>query len=185
MTESVFRGPPGEFMVEGRHVEGWDVFSSCEQYRYRLRYTWGDWALDGGLGCIGQNPSKANRHRTDPTVVRMIKRAMRAGYGGFEMMNAYARIETDSDKFWALPDPIRQGPVEADFHLHHAIQSCSAIVVAWGGDRRLADRMNFFAARLRQTGKPLLCLGYTKDGAPRHPSRLGYAVQLEPWGSAP
>lgn len=29
--------------------------------------------------------------------------------------------------------------------------------------------------------QPLLCLGKTKDGAPRHPSRLAYSTPLEAW----
>lgn len=164
------------FAIDGTAVVGWDLFSDDRRYRYRLRYIWDQ--TKPVLGCCGQNPSKATRSKTDGTVIRMIRRAMRGGYGGFEMMNLGAFVSTDPEGFFAAEDPI--GP-ECDQHLETGAQQCAGIVVAWGGDHRLTERAAAVERMLLRWQDGLLCLGRTATGAPRHPSRLGYAVQFERW----
>lgn len=56
-------------------------------------------------------------------------------------------------------------------------------IAAWGGHESVtAERVEHAGELLR--GREVLCLGRTKSGAPRHPSRLAYATPFETFWEA-
>ena len=91
------------------------------------------------------------------------------------MVNLFAYISSAPYKLRLASDPI--GP-ENDEYLARYLKVADRCLVAWGA---VAD-LPFMAERIRQV-TPLLpaeafCLGYTKKGWPRHPSRT--ALDLPP-----
>jgi len=157
------------------------VFSKDRVYRYRL------WRLLGfaytRVLFIMQNPSKAGAHESDMTVAKCCGVARRNEFDFVDVVNLYALVETDSDKF--LKAEGRAGP-RNDEAILYSLNRCAfrpgAIVcAAWGGNPDPA-RVKEVLAIARKAGiKEIYCLGTTKAGVPRHPSRLPYGRKFEVW----
>jgi hypothetical protein len=141
-------------------------FSPCRRYRYALFRTWGA-QREGAVMFVGLNPSTADETTNDPTVRRCIGFATRWGYGGLIMTNAFAYRATDPKEMKAAAEPV--GP-DTDEWLKRLAPQAAAIVVAWGvhGAHRERDK----AVLKVLEPWPLLCLGRTKAGQPRHPLML-------------
>lgn len=157
-------------------------FSPCKRYRYVLERPIGG---SGGVlvGCC-INPSKADAFDEDQTSRRWKYFARRANASRFLLGNLFAFCETHQDDLCAAYERGEDiiGP-ENDQVLRELAAQASTIVVAWGSPKWpfVRERIAVVTGILRARGLPLLCLGTTQDGSPRHPSRLGNAVQLEPW----
>jgi hypothetical protein len=147
------------------------LLSPCRTYRYIL---WRQWAEGNRVAFIGFNPSKADEQEDDATIRRCIGFARLWGYSGIVMLNLFAYRSTDP-KILGVHDPI--GP-ENDASLACAKRE-SLVVAAWGELGRNLDRTTKVLTAMRANGVKLHCLGRTSMGAPRHPVRLPYAVQLE------
>lgn len=160
------------------------TFSPCGRYRYQLTRQWhaGDpaWCVWWML-----NPSKASATESDLTVAKTIGFAQRWGFGGNIIVNMFALVSTNP-KIMALDhDPI--GP-DNDVHLWNILRapSVTRIVCAWGNlptgctDGPLWRRIDEWARHLKDDCRTV-CLGRTKNGEPRHPSRLGYNAEVEPF----
>lgn len=66
-------------------------------------------------------------------------------------------------------------------HLQDQIQRARFVVVGWGGFyRKLAGRP-FVEEIAAGAGVPLLCLGTTASGDPRHPLYVSGATNRQPW----
>jgi len=140
-------------------------FSPCRRYRYALFRTWEKRGLS--VMFVGLNPSTADETENDPTVRRCMGFAARWGYKGLIMANAFAYRATDPREMKAADDPV--GPDNDEWLRRLAFQA-GAIVIAWGvhGVHRGRD-----AEVLKVLEPwPLLCLGKTKGGQPRHPLML-------------
>ena len=149
------------------------VFSPCRTWRYVL---WRRWA-DGRMAAfIGLNPSTADEQEDDATIRRCIGFARRWQCSGFYMLNLFAYVATYPRDLRLAADPI--GP-ENDAALELYAGLADPLVAAWGGDGHELQRTRQVLSRLQAADVPLHCLGRTKDGAPRHPSRLAYAAELE------
>ena len=148
------------------HVRGHEdrsaYFSPCKQYRYALWRMWG--GITGYAMFVGLNPSTADATTDDRTVRRCIGFARAWGYSGLCMTNLFAFRATDPRIMQAEADPI--GP-DTDAWLCDTASQASLVVAAWGvhGVHRGRDRA---VLRLLE-GYPLMCLGLTRDGNPRHP----------------
>jgi len=157
-------------------TQGAAVFSPCRLYRYRLTRRWGD-----GPTCafIMLNPSTADEFQDDPTIRRCIGFARREGCGGLVIGNIFAFRAADPADMKAAPDPV--GP-ENDRHLIQImVETDGPAVAAWGAHGAFLDR----AAHVRRlTDVPLLCLGLTKAGAPRHPLYIRGDAPLIEWEEA-
>lgn len=153
------------------------IFSECEQFRYLLWREWRDLSAKPGtvLGC-GLNPSTATHLVLDPTMVRFIGFTKRLGYARFEMVNMYGFRSTNPKGLFSAADPI--GP-DNDRIIAERVAAATIVVVGWGAFPLAAAR----ARRLLElsAGKPLYCLGTTKDGWPRHPLYLRGNAELRPW----
>ena len=138
-------------------------FSECRTWRYALWRRW-DRQLSQVM-FIGLNPSTADETADDPTIRRCIRFAKDWGYGGLLMMNAFAFRATDPRDMKAAKNPIGPGNDEA---LKFRQTQVGLIVAAWGAhcspqrERAVCEII----------GRPIHCLGKTKDGRPKHPLYL-------------
>ena len=179
MTAVAHRGAPG--------VGGTATFSPCERYRYRLTRQWhaGEPAL---CAWWMLNPSKADAADNDLTIAKVCGFSQRWGFGGAVVVNMFALVSTNPKVMLTDDDPV--GP-DNDAHLRSVLRDMPAvarIVCAWGnlpwgakGPVTYWKRVDSWARELKHDRRSV-CLGRTKTlGEPRHPSRLGYATELEPF----
>ena len=165
-------------MITRSHVKGdapsSALYSDCETYRYALTRTWDK---DGKrLLYIMLNPSKATEVANDPTIERCERRARALGYGAFRACNIFAFRETDPAELRRATDPV--GP-ENDGVLLKSCGWADDILCAWGAHGDHLARGEAVATLLASTGRPLLCLGKTRAGHPRHPLYIGYGTRPE------
>lgn len=158
---------------EGHEKTSWAVYSACEKYRYRLRRYWNDGKR---IAFLMLNPSTATELKNDPTVERCERRARNLGYGGFEVINIFALRSTDPKGLYSSPDPVG---VRNDQAILDAITNCDSVLCAWGNHGALNDRGNIVRALISATDRPLMHLGITKIGQPKHPLYVSYTRQPE------
>lgn len=152
------------------------VYSGCEAYRYALTRVWG---AGPKLAFVLLNPSTASEVQNDPTVERCERRARAMGFGGFRVVNIFAYRATDPRQMRAQADPV--GP-RNDAALREALIWADQVICGWGGHGAHLGRGAAVEALLRAGVGPLFHLGLTKDGQPKHPLYIGYAVQPQVWG---
>ena len=147
------------------------LLSADNKYRFRLGRAWGP----APYACfIMLNPSIADASVDDPTIRSCIRLAKAWGRGGFEVVNLFALRTTNPQELYHADDPI--GP-DNDAHILAAVMWRSPVVVAWGMRGVFMNRDRAVLDLLR--GIPLLCLGRTKTGAPRHPLYTRTCIELE------
>ncbi len=167
-------------MIERRFQKGdaasHATYSDCERYRYALTRVW-DVAGSKAL-FVMLNPSTATEAQNDPTVERCERRARALGHGAFRVCNIFAWRDTDPKAMRAAAEPV--GP-ENDTAIREGCLWADAIICAWGTHGAHLDRGAAVETLMRATGLPLAHLGLTKDGHPKHPLYIGYAVQPVAW----
>lgn len=162
-------------------------FSSDGIYRYRLSRAWAP--IGPRVVVIGYNPSTADALVDDQTIRRLRQLLAANGYSGFEIVNLYAFRATDPKALDAIADPVGPGNDDA---IAEAMANTTIAVIAWGaiGTTAPADgswkppdapvrRRRWVLEQARRCNVAPLCFGFTKDGAPRHPSRLPRTAKLE------
>jgi len=152
------------------------VLSPCGRYRYRL-----DRSVDllgrGTVGFCLHNPSTADADVDDPTTIRCIGFARAFGAARLVIVNPWAGRATRPRDLWAMADPV--GPDNARYVAEAAAEiavSCGFMVAGWGAvtpparlQDEVGDRLAFVAMILRASACPVLALGVTRNGSPRHP----------------
>lgn len=135
------------------------------------------------------NPSTADEANDDLTVKKCIGFTKRWGFGGVVVVNLFSyRATNPKDLFrWAEEwsgigsDPINEASILL------AATGCDRVIVAWGAQngahfnaavRRTVDILEASGSSSGIACRRLFCLGTTKDGHPRHPSRIAYATEL-------
>ena len=162
-------------MTAGAIRRGAEI-SPCGKYRYALWRIWDE--TEPLVLFVGLNPSTADATQDDPTLRSCIRLASRWGYGGLYMTNLFAYRSTDPTQIEQVDDPI--GP-ENDRWIKRLLEYVSEIVVCWGGikQRKHLDRDKLV---LELLGDRVMCLGLTKDKAPRHPLFLkAEETELQPF----
>lgn len=165
-----------------RHVQGGGpsttgtaTLSLDGRYRYDLTRRWADGPR---VVWVMLNPSTADAEADDHTVRCCIGFSQRLGYGALTVVNLYALRATDPEELGRADDPIGPSNVAyLDLHLTAA----PMVIAAWGAHpwaSKVADV-------LMGGHRPLHCLGVTRDGSPRHPSRLRADAQLQEWEPPP
>ena len=124
------------------------------------------------------NPSKATEVANDPTVGRCEARAKALGFGAFMVTNLFSLRETDPHKMRRHKAPEGDG---TDHALLEGAAWADMTIAAWGVHGVHRDRHSQVTALFGAAGRPLHCLGLTKDGHPRHPLYLPYSAQPVPW----
>lgn len=173
----------------GRYVDSGAHFSAGGEHRLLL---WREWDHEGGVRMQGGvlwvclNPSDAGAHRDDLTVAKAVgfsKQAFAAKR--IELVNLFTYISTD---------PRGLGAVDRGRRVHHALDALEMavkrltpsdhIVAAWGDIARSDGPSLRHAETVLRIlcGRDMVwCLGTTKSGQPRRPSRLGYDTPMEPY----
>lgn len=149
------------------------TFSPCRTWRYRL---WRQWGSGPTFVVIGLNPSTADETQDDPTIRRCIGFARREGCGRLEMLNLFGYRSPYPDDLYGQDDPV--GPDNDDTILTVA-QTASVVVAAWGAEKIARERAREVQLSLAAVGVPVLCLGRTAGGSPRHPLYLRSETALE------
>ena len=142
-------------------LRGTETVSADQAYRYLLTRRSGD---GPSMTWIGLNPSTADARSDDPTVRRLIGFARREGCEAICVLNLFALRSADPRCLLSSPDPVGR---DNDGYLRERTRAASFVVAAWGARGVLNGRSRDVRAML--AGVPLLCLGVTSGGEPRHP----------------
>lgn len=179
MSESSFNG---RFKLA---MQGWDErsanFSTDRRYRYTLSRAW---APDGRRALvIGHNPSTADALKDDQTIRRLRQLLRDHDFTGFTIVNLFAWRSTDPAALVRLSiiEGIDVVGRDNDSEIRAELRFTDAVVAAWGGStwKEFHARVKFVRALVGLSGRTLYCFGRTKEGAPRHPSRLPRSAKLE------
>ncbi len=152
------------------------TFSKDHNRRFDLVRDWRDepGTPDKTLLVTGLNPSKAGAIRNDPTVRKTVGFARRWGYGRVVLVNLNPIISTDP---WALPSWCGLDP-ENQETISRWVAVTDLVVIAWGSQPQALLRTIAFPdlvyAFRKLAPEKLYCIGTTKNGNPRHPSRAPY-----------
>ncbi len=135
--------------------------SPCGTYRYYLAR---EWDRERPTCCfIMLNPSTADATVDDPTIRRCIGFAKSWCFGKVVVLNLFAYRATDP-KALGCGD-LFVGPMNDEW-LRVNGSTADLVVAAWGAHPIAKARVDDV---LRLIPRPLMCLGRTKDGSPRHP----------------
>ena len=157
------------------------IISPCGLYRYRLERTVG---MDGPVyAFFGVNPSTADASQDDATVRKWIGFTKKWGGSRFIVGNVFAYRSTDVKALATVDDAF--GDAIGD-HTTEIINDADILVPCWGDTGKVPPKLQFafdvLMDALVSSGKPVMHLGLTKGGAPKHPLMLGYATPLIPLG---
>lgn len=164
----------GQLPLDIPGTESWAAISDDQRYRYELGRRWDDGPL---LEWVMLNPSVADATDDDPTIRRCIRFAKDWGFNGIRVTNLFAYRATDPDTL-LNPDIDPFGPQNNDYL---STERGPITVCGWGAHKMIA------AALLVHCGDPLLkrsalmCLGYNKDGSPKHPLYVPKNAGAQPW----
>lgn len=171
--------PAGLVHEERRGEEGLAaaVLGADRAHRYLLSRIWD--ARRPPLGFVMLNPSTADAHVDDRTIGRCTAFARREQAGGLLVVNLFAlRATKPRPALTESKNPV--GPYNDSF-IHHAVQACETLVVAWGSHGDINDRGRQVADRLWDQGVAMRCLGTTGTGQPLHPLYLPGTTPLAPY----
>jgi len=149
-------------------------FSECGRYRYWLTRQTG--RPGGEVVFLMLNPSTADASEDDPTIRRCIGFAQREGFGSLLVLNLFALRATDPAELARANDPV--GPHNDAVLAAHFAQDFP-IVCAWGAHDLARTRWRDVRGACWDRVRPLLCLGTTRDGSPKHPLYLRADTPLQ------
>lgn len=169
------------FAIEDRAAE----ISPCGTYRYQLKRRWDDGKC---VAWLMLNPSTADALQDDATIRKCMGFSKRWGYGRMIVVNLFALRSTDPRALVRNTDPVG---IDNDYWIIRSLKDgARECICAWGCQQHLTTPK--LRGRIRGVmelfGKdgvcgfpPAMCLGYRKDGAPRHPLILAYETPREPF----
>ena len=158
----------------GAWPRGTATLSADRTYRYLLTRRWDDGPV---MTWIMLNPSTADADTDDPTIRRCTGFARREGCGAICVVNLFALRATDPRELRTSPDPV--GPDNDSFLLERT--RAGSVVAAWGSHGSLNGRSRAVAALLVAAEVPLLALGVTSSGEPRHPLYIRSDAPFTAW----
>jgi hypothetical protein len=123
---------------------------------------------------VGLNPSTATADDDDPTVRREVNFARRDGFDCYLKGNLYAYRSPTPVALEDVDDPV--GPYNRQA-LERMVGRAEVVVAAWGTSRlsRQARDIAHWIGSLDKTR----CLGFTKDGSPKHPLYVSKTTPLQ------
>jgi hypothetical protein len=167
------------------------VLSSDGLYRYRLTRRWDTCGFPvRWVAFCGLNPSTADALVDDPTIRREVDFACQLGATGLIKVNLYGYRATDPKDLLRFitqrGHEAARGPANFDSLLDAASLARSGrglgVFAAWGAvPKALRSTVEIVSELL---GGPLMCLGLTKGGEPRHPLYLPKTANPQEWRSA-
>ena len=162
-------------------VRGWAAFSDCGRYRHALgRDLTAPGATPRSILFVGLNPSVASGEVSDPTCHREYTFARDWGYNRYLKANildwrAMAPRDIPRDPQIACSPDNLPTLARLAAEAETLVMASGNVAPVHGGC--LAEAL----ACLRDTGKPIYCLGQTKSGAARHPLYLRRDTPLQPF----
>lgn len=158
------------------YLEATVVVSPCGKYRYHLGRKWD--ATLPRMTFLMLNPSTATGEKDDPTIRKCVGFATRAGCGGIDVVNVAAFRATDPIVLYtAMQSKVDVVGPQNDEYVRQFLTANQLRVAAWGGQDVRAFHAGSRAFLTLFT--PILCLGRTKLGQPRHPLMISYGTALE------
>jgi hypothetical protein len=153
--------------------------SDDELYRYALTRKWSSGPQVAWL-CF--NPSVADGSIDDPSVRKMVGFSKRWEYGRLVLVNLFAFRSTDPRRLKSMGSEAI-GPLNG-YWIEKSLQESKELICAWGCAQHSLDldiHANNVLSTLRTLHIPISCLGYRKDGHPKHPLMLAYDTPREPF----
>jgi hypothetical protein len=159
------------------------VISPNRKYRYHLFRK-----VARGRGPVATfimlNPSTADHELDDPTIRKCAGFCKRWGCAELHVANLFALRATNPAELRTAHDPV--GP-ENWIYVRQAVQNAThrrirgPVVCAWGTHGGFIGQDQAVLTLLAHLCKPI-CLGFTRDGYPRHPLYVPYSAILAPFG---
>lgn len=161
------------------------VISECRLYRYRLdRHLYLPFGSSKVFAFFGINPSTADVHVDDATIRKMRGFTIVNGGHAFIVGNVFPYRATDVKELglWYEDSGIRE---ENDKHLIQIMDESDILIPCWGNSKKvpkdMREKFRHVMFLMACTGKPIMHLGLTKSGDPKHPLMLGYDTPIVPW----
>jgi hypothetical protein len=150
------------------------------EHRLWLERKWGTCkdTLPYVLWC-GINPSTANKFQDDLTITKEQRWTAMLGFSRMIKVNLFSLCSTDPLQL--ITNVNRDHP--ANFKMISALNRHAAkFILATGAPPKPIESIARDAMRRVRALRPdMECLGVTRDGWPRHSSRLPYATRFEPF----
>lgn len=155
----------------------------------RLLLTWSEEGLFGAsrppLCVIGLNPSTADEHGSDRTLLKDWGFRCRLGFGRLDKLNLFDVRGTDAVVLLTDTGSAENVPYVAE-HARRVIAEGGTVLACWGGPYSPSKLQRVVAARAEEVlrelvGVPLHALALSKDGLPRHTLYLPGASTPFPW----
>lgn len=134
------------------------------------------------LICFGVNPSTASPSKLDKTIQNVEFFAKQAGYDSYIMLNLYPQRATDpkflDNEKSCLADDKNFEAIKTLFDNYKELN----ILAAWGVTIEEEEYLKDCLKNIVQLSMNYKCnwfsLGQTKNGHPRHPSRLSHSTEM-------
>jgi hypothetical protein len=172
MTAEILHDPGGKVRLKlPDGVKGGATYSPCGRYRQSLSR---DWTPEGAAPrtvlFVGMNPSVASAEVSDPTCHRELIFARDWGFTRYlkgNMLDWRATSPRD------LPtDAAACSPANIPALLAMA-QEAEIVVLAYGKlHARYQGVVQAVIGSIAETGRPMKCFGFNKDGSAKHPLYL-------------
>jgi hypothetical protein len=169
------------------------------RYRYLLWREWrgsathDNWSWLGADDGAGQplgepkaclfvmlNPSTADGEKDDPTIRRCISFAKREHYDRLEVVNLFAHRATDPREILRMNDADEPYGVRNQQTIERAAQQAGIIICAWGSHGSHLGQSETVLGWLTNWDAPLMALGFTANGQPKHPLYVRGDAKLMP-----
>lgn len=119
------------------------------------------------------NPSTADAFKLDPTVSKCVKFALRWEAHALEVVNLYAHRTPYPEDLDSVPATELGMGAEADEEILAACRGAYRVIAAWGNNGWRYGRGAYVRQLLRDHQIPVMRLGQTGDGSPKHPLARG------------
>lgn len=156
------------------------IISEDEAHRLVLA-RW--WTVPARRLClwIMLNPSTADACSDDATIRRCTAFSRAFGFDGYFVVNLFTFRSIDPLQLTLQATQARHmNAPEADDVIDMLASWVDAIIVAFGAHKPASTRGAEVCRHLEAQGRKLECLGYTKEGLPRHPLFVRKTAQLMP-----
>lgn len=138
--------------------------------------------IPGSLCWIGLNPSTATHLGDDPTVRRIQRFTLAAGYAHYEIVNLFAYRSRHPEELAITQDPV--GPQNHAL-VAQTVHRADRVICAWGAvpdsairEQRAAEIRWLYRLLTDPPSVNTACFGFTASGAPRHPLFLRKTAPL-------